>query len=299
MSESSPRMQWPYPTREDDPWYDFFKDYVLAADASGYAHREDRSIIWTGGGTISWTLSSETLEWTGAINIYSPIGAHLLQIAADSIAGLADGEVVYVVLTRQPLANITATLLKASQLPSNDNAMSFAVRIGDVIYFRTGMSLGDGDSAEGVAPVPSAGGGGGSVALGVGYTYTQAATPVEEVAGDGSFNGGTVGGGTAYFKAAITNAWFSTGIGETTRVRLYDMGPAAGPPDSTPRLVSELTFTAQSGPRGGEQALSVVSASPTTNQILDVDRMYEVVIIQDVSTTGDVAFLGSAGLEVR
>jgi len=63
--------------------------------------------------------------------------------------------------------------------------------------------------------------------------------------------------------------------------------------------VCELTFSAQGGPRGSEQALSVVSSTPTTDQILDVDRMYEVAIIQDVSTTGDVAFLGSAGLEVR
>lgn len=157
MSESTPRMQWPYPSREDDPWYDFFQDYVLAADASGFAHREDRSIIWAGGGTLTWTLGTETLDWTGVINVYSPIGAHLLQIAAGSIDEWADGEVVYVVLTRQPLENLTATLVKASQLPSSDNAMSFAVRIGDVIYFRTGISLGDGDTADGVAPVPGGG----------------------------------------------------------------------------------------------------------------------------------------------
>jgi len=159
MSESSPRMQWPYPTREDDPWYEFFRDYISAADASGYAAREDNSIIWTGGGTVSWDLATETLTWTGTINIYSPIGSRLLQIAAGSIADWKNGEVVYVVLTRQPLANIAASLVKASQLPSNDNARSFAVRIGDVIYFRTGMSLGDGDSSGGIAPVPGGGGG--------------------------------------------------------------------------------------------------------------------------------------------
>lgn len=159
MSQNSPRMQWPYPTREDDPWFDTFEDFIRANDASGFAAREDRSIIWAGGGTLTWTLSSETLEWTGVINVYSPIGAHLLQIEADSIADWADGEVVYVVLTRQPLENVTATLVKASQLPSTDNAMSLAVRIGSVIYFRTGISLGDGDTATGIAPVPGGGGG--------------------------------------------------------------------------------------------------------------------------------------------
>jgi len=158
MSLNSPRMRWPYPTREDDPWFDKFEDFIRANDASGFAMREDRSIIWTGGGTLTWTLGTSTLDWTGTINVYSPIGAHLLQVEASSIAGWADGEMVYVVLTRQPLENITASLVKASQLPSTDNAMALAVRIGSVIYFRTGISLGDGDSSAGLAPVPGGGG---------------------------------------------------------------------------------------------------------------------------------------------
>lgn len=158
MTVNSPRMQWTYPSREDDPWYDFFEDFVLGADASGYAHREDRSIIWTGGGTVSWDLGTETLTWTGTINIYSPIGSRLLQVAASSLAGFADGEVAYVTLARQPLANQAVALNKASQLPSNDNAMSLCVRIGDLIFFRTGISLGDGDTSPGVAPLPGGGG---------------------------------------------------------------------------------------------------------------------------------------------
>lgn len=160
MTQASSRMQWPYPTREDDPWYDYFKDFVQAVDASGFATREDGSIIWTGGGTVSWDLATKTLTWTDVIEVYSPIGSRLLQIAAGSIAGWENGEVVYLTLTRQPLANIVATLVKASQLPSNDNARSFAVRIGNAIFFRTGMSLGDGDSsASGIAPIPASGGG--------------------------------------------------------------------------------------------------------------------------------------------
>lgn len=147
------------------------------------------------------------------------------------------------------------------------------------------------------------GGGGGapisSVLLGSTYTYTQASSPVEEVTGNGAFNGGIVGALTAYFKAAVTNTWASTGIGETTRIRLYDIGPAAGPPDPTERLVSELTFTAQGGPRSAEVALTVVAAAPSTDDILNSSRMYEVVVIQDASTTGDVGYLGSAVIEVR
>jgi hypothetical protein len=153
-------MDWTYPTREDDPWWDGFQDFVNATDGSAFAGREDRSIIWSGGGTLSWTLSSGTLSWTDTINIYSPMSAKLLQIAAGSIAGLADGEVVYVDLTRLALVNTAKTLHKATALPSTDDAMAVAVRIGNTIFFRTGISLGDGDTATGIAPVPGTGGGG-------------------------------------------------------------------------------------------------------------------------------------------
>jgi hypothetical protein len=296
MTQSSSRMQWPYPTREDDPWFDYFEDLVRGQDASGYAHREDNSIIWTGGGTVSWDLATETLTWTGTISIYSPIGSRLLQIAADSIAGWKNGEVAYVVLTRQPLANVTASLVKSSQLPSNDNSRSFAVRVGDVIFFRTGMSLGDGDSSDGIAPVPGGGGGGAVVDLFLGgdYSYTRPVSPVEEVIGNNSFDG-SVGVTSLYFKASVTNLFATTG---TTQVRLYDMGPAAGPPDLTPRLVATLNFSNQGGPRASSQVLTVVSATPGANEILDQDRMYEVAVVQVSGTAGDLAYIGSASLEL-
>lgn len=161
MSEQSPRMAWTFPSREDDPWWDAFNDFVRAVDGSGFAHREDRSIIWSGGGTISWDVTTATFAWTGTINIYSPMSAKLMQIEAGSIGGAldpwADGEVVYVNLTRLALVNVAKSLVKANALPSDDDAMAFGVRIGDTIYLRTGISLGDGDTAEGVAPVPGGG----------------------------------------------------------------------------------------------------------------------------------------------
>lgn len=153
MSEFSPRMGWTYPTAEDDPWFDTFVTFVEGVDSSSFAHREDRSIVWAGGGTLSWTLSTETLAWTDTINVYSPLGGRLLQVAAGSIAGWQEGEVVYLSLVRQVLANTTVTLTKALQVPSNDDAMALAVRVGGSIFFRTGISLGDGDSVAGVAPV--------------------------------------------------------------------------------------------------------------------------------------------------
>lgn len=157
MSEQSPRMSWSYPSRDDDPWYDSFSDFVNASDGSAFASREDRSLIWSGGGTLSWTLSSETFAWTNTINIYSPMSGKLIQVAAGSVVGWADGEIVYVDVTRLALTNTTKTLQKATSLPSTDDAVALAVRIGNLIFFRTGISLADGNIAIGVAPVPGSG----------------------------------------------------------------------------------------------------------------------------------------------
>jgi len=156
MSEQSPRMNWTYPGREDDPWYDGFKDLVIAVDGSGFASREDRSIVWAGGGTISWDLGAETLTWTDTISIYSPMSGKLMQISAGTVTSWSDGEVVFLDLTRQVLVNTGKTLQKGTTVQSSDDAMALAIRIGDRVYFRTGFSLGDGQSSTvGVAPFPA------------------------------------------------------------------------------------------------------------------------------------------------
>lgn len=155
MTVNSSRMSWPYPGRDDDPWYDGFRDLIQALDASGFASREDRGLILTGGGTVSWTLLTSTLAWSGIISIFSPLSAFLIQISPGS-AVLADGQVLYVDLTRFPLENKSATAVVADKVPSTDNAYILAVRIGAYVFLRTGHSLSDGDSIPGFSPSPLA-----------------------------------------------------------------------------------------------------------------------------------------------
>lgn len=159
MSETTSRMNYTYPSRDQDPWYDDFQSLVNALDSSTFAHREDRSLVFTGGGTLSWTLGTSTLTWTDIIRIASTISGRQITIGANSVV-LNDGQILYLELTRQPLQNISTSFLTANQLPSTNNACAVAVRIGGVVYFRTGISLTDGATSPGIAPVPSAGGGG-------------------------------------------------------------------------------------------------------------------------------------------
>lgn len=126
------------------------------------------------------------------------------------------------------------------------------------------------------------------------YSYTVAAVPVEEVIGQGVFDGSLVTGAlVAYFRAIISVVLTSAG---PIDVKLYDMGPKAGPP-AAPTLITTLSTLSAGGPQVLEQALSV-GASPGANQIANSARMYELTVIQSTSP-GDSNYIGSAGLDVR
>jgi hypothetical protein len=334
MAESS-RMQWPYPGRDDDPWYDKFADLVQALDVSGYASREDRSLIVSGGGTITW--APPVLTWTAPIVFSDPLTGFLLSIAAGS-ASLADGQVLYTTLVRQPLQNQSISVVVASKIPGSpdgDNTIAIAVRIGTSIYFRTGFSLGAGGSSSGgivstpfklavqdngttiedetdtvnfagggavitnpspgVVDITITGGGpeGWQADIVDTYLYTLAPVPVEEVVGQGMFDGARVGINPPFFSAMLTPTLFGVGWGQ---LRLYDIGPKAGPP--TPLVaIATLTANVSGGPQFKEQVLSV-GAVPGVNQIANSARMYEVRAIMS-GTVGDTLFIGGGCLEVR
>lgn len=290
MSDSTPRMAFPYPSRDEDPWYNTFQVFTLALDAAGFAHREDRSIMYTGGGTLSWTLGTSTFTWTDTIQILSPIGGRRISISANSIV-VAEGQVVYTMLTRQPLENLTANFQVANQLPSSNRAVAVAIRYGGVLYLRTGISLGDGDTAQGLSPVPG-GGGGGYLTLSAAYSYTEAATPVEEAMGQASFLGASASTSSEFSLVAMVTPLLTSG---SCSIKLYDLG-AVGTP-GVPRLVSTLTTSTNGGPQELTQSLTVVSAAPGTNEILDTDRLYEAVVTS-AAVAGDTVYVGSVRLEI-
>lgn len=293
MSDSTPRMAFPYPSRDEDPWYDTFQVFTLALDAAGFAHREDRSIMYTGGGTLSWTLGTSTFTWTDTIQILSPIGGRRISISANSIV-VGEGQVVYTTLTRQPLENLTANLQVANQLPSSNTAVALAIRYGGVLYFRTGMSLSDGDTAEGISPVPGGGGGGfgAYVNFSGNYSYTEAATPVEEVFGQVTLDGSVLASATSITLVAVVTPTLSSG---NCSVKLYDIGVVGTP--AVPRLVSTLTTSTSGGPQVLSQVLTVVASGASTNEINEANHVYEVAVTS-AAATADTVFVGSARIEV-
>ena len=171
----------------------------------------------------------------------------------------------------------------------------FAYVVGTGIYQCDVATLGAASWSQ-----PGGGGGGGGTVLtdadwGGDHVYSQLAVPVEETIGYGVLNGSLVGAFTAYFRAAFNPQYTIPG---NTDIRLYDLGPAAGPP-AGPVLVATLVDgpPGTSGVQYLEQALAVGGA-PGVNQIMNTARLYEVAVYQS-SQAGDSVRVGSVGITIR
>lgn len=126
------------------------------------------------------------------------------------------------------------------------------------------------------------------------YSYVQADTVVDEVIGQLVFDGGQVADGLkAVFRSVITPDFTVPG---TATVSLWDLGPSGGPPE-VPRLVATLV-TSTDGVQYISQDLTVVSSSPSGNEILDSARLYELTIAQ-TSVPEDTVYVGSAGINIQ
>lgn len=155
MAETSPRMGWPYPSENEQPWFEIFEDFIRALDASAYAGREDRNLILMGGGTVSW--DGTTLSWSEPIEVLSPNTGLLAQIPAGSISP-NDGQVVRGDIPRAIGINTSMALGLASFAANNNNSILFAIRRGTRVYWRNGLLMESGDSVDGLGAKQGGGG---------------------------------------------------------------------------------------------------------------------------------------------
>lgn len=162
------RMKWTVPSENADPWYDAFVALFGEMDASAYASREDRNIILMGGGDITWALSTGILSWTEPLRVFSPVSGFQCIVAAGYVQLDQSGKLLHAPLVRYPTgSNKTIIAAVASQVPvmvSGNDQLLFAVRYGNLIYWRNGLVMQDGDVVTNFRP--EYGGGGGSITLG-------------------------------------------------------------------------------------------------------------------------------------
>jgi hypothetical protein len=141
------KMQWPFPAKDRDPWFETFEQMATAMDSSGYASREDRQIIMGGGGDVTFDAGTNSLTWAEALDFYSMISGFKVSVAATTVA-IADGEVIYLNLNRSPQQNTSVSVAAANQVPNTDDAMAIAVRVGAVVFWRHGSKVNSGETVN-------------------------------------------------------------------------------------------------------------------------------------------------------
>lgn len=269
MADQSPRMLWPFPSKEDDPWFDQFESFVRAADASGFAAREDRHLTMGDGGPLTWTPSTDTLAWGSEIFISAAMTGFRWRIAASSVT-LQIGEVLYVDLNRNPLTNVLLIEKTASVVPNTDNALALAIRIGNNIYWRNGLRM-TGGTIPSLSPVQITAA---SFSLSHSPPVRTFADAAELVVGGGLFDGSMTIPTQVAFN--LIGLYVATGTAGDCRLRIYDIGTEATPAAPVLRSTLTIPFASGNATRSFSNVLSVVGTITGIDQILNTPRLYEV-----------------------
>lgn len=261
---TSPRMGWPYPEENQDPFWDAFVAFVAAQDASVFALREDRDFLIMKGGTVSFVASSGLLTWSQAIEMNSAVTGFKWTLPAGSL-NLNDGDYIYVTLPHNPTTNLNVVAGAGPTLPKSDidNPIVIGLRNGDRIYFRDGKVLLDGQALSLFVTMPGGGGGVGSPGEKWRENLTmvtgdQNSSGTPKVMGSHPLDSDdyTLSGTSKTFTfMAVGNV---DGGGVTGTVVLYDLTAAA--------VVATLTFAGLTAPTKQTAAAAILS----------VEHIYEV-----------------------
>lgn len=156
---NTPRMSLPYPNKDATDWYDQFKQFFLAVDAHTFAHREDRNLIMYSGATWTWDAGTGILSWDASFYFTGAQSGGRWKIEAGDLT-IPDGYMMVVGLPRYPQSEETITDVQAlAACEQTDEGVVVCVRVGTVLYFRTGIGLSSGSSINIFAPGGGSGGG--------------------------------------------------------------------------------------------------------------------------------------------
>lgn len=143
------RMNWPFPNEDADPWFEAFRNFVNAVDASFFVTREDKSFILFGGGTVTFDATSGDLTWGSvleAVSATSGLRWFIPSSGSGDTVTLQDGEFLFVELTRNPQTPQSIAPKVGSKINPNDNAIVLAQRIGSAVIWRNGAVISSGQS---------------------------------------------------------------------------------------------------------------------------------------------------------
>jgi len=108
---------------------------------------EDRNVLLSCSGNVSWDLSNETLDIGDPFVLTVPNESFDWYVNSGSVSGISDGDILYVTVNRSAQAWLNFSKTSNGSLPldaSNKNHYAIAYRLGDRIVFRNGYVLQDG-----------------------------------------------------------------------------------------------------------------------------------------------------------
>jgi len=142
VAELSPRMEWPFPSENEDPWYARYRDQIRAQDASGFASREDRNLVLTGGGTLTWSTTTG-LTWDSPFLVWSPSTSFFTQLVANTLLP-TNGQIIRAEIVRAPGANRNVAAEVANIAANTNDSLVLGLRSGTNFVFRNGFIIKNG-----------------------------------------------------------------------------------------------------------------------------------------------------------
>jgi len=151
MSKLTPRLQFPYPSEGEQPFFSVFEAGELAKDSAHWSHGANNNLVFSEGGTFTWNAGTSTLTWTADIKVLSFSTDYFITIPPQSLI-IADGQVTFFKVIRLLETATTATIDTGSRIEKsgvkNFDLQQFAARRGTTLYFPRGLSLLTGDSGS-------------------------------------------------------------------------------------------------------------------------------------------------------
>jgi hypothetical protein len=153
MSRQTSRMNWTFPGEGDDPFFEFFRQFTDAADASGWADADNNNIIAFGTTLFTWDATSSLLSWDADFYLSGFTTGFRIEVAGPASATILDGQLLGFVMPRLITGNTIVAPFVASRIAESagvkiHDRIVIGARIGSSFYFRNGVTIGDGEFGE-------------------------------------------------------------------------------------------------------------------------------------------------------
>jgi len=148
MTQETQRVKLPFPEFGRTNWTQEWLQFMNQLDTMLFAHREDRNLIVASKAAFSWDLGTHLLSWDDPIYVLGAQTGGRWKVPAGSISLDHDGALAIMDLSRAPSGEVEVSITDADVCQQTNAGVVLCERFDTWIIFRTGHSLGDGQTRE-------------------------------------------------------------------------------------------------------------------------------------------------------